>query len=447
MERLIRLFTTLIRWGLGFCALLLVVTALYVSLGRELTPLVAEYQAEVEAKVQQAVGLPVHIGSLEGRWSGLSPILLAHDVVVGDGANALRLDLVSVAPDMLGSLLARDLRVGRLELIGLSLSLKEGADGQWQLEGLPTQQNQPLDPEQLLTRLQQVTELSLLDSQVTLLAQNHQPLALTYVGLNLRTGPSRQRLDLRLTLPDGQRLAMNLRTRIRANAWREAQADLYLSLPQSDWSRWLPARLTQQWKLSELKAGGELWLNWAKGTVQSAALRLNAPQFTGAYAERTPVTLKNLALNAFFQRSEQGMQVQLDSLALNLGDTRWESRLQLQQSNASEKTEELWHVQADRLDLTPITPILDALAPLPEGLATTLERLKVTGGLRNVLLDYRPQNTGDQRLSFAANLDRVGFDAYHGAPAARNVSGSISGDLGQGELRMDSKDFSLHLYP
>ncbi|MDA4518235.1 hypothetical protein NZA43_16705, partial [Escherichia coli] len=83
--------------------------------------------------------------------------------------------------------------------------------------------------------------------------------------LNLRTGPSRQRLDLRLTLPDGQPLAMNLRTRIRANTWREAQADLYLSLPQSDWSRWLPARLTRQWKLSELKAGGELWLNWAKG--------------------------------------------------------------------------------------------------------------------------------------------------------------------------------------
>ncbi|MFP3518924.1 TIGR02099 family protein, partial [Pseudomonas sp. SIMBA_077] len=76
-----------------------------------------------------------------------------------------------------------------------------------------------------------------------------------------------------------------------------------------------------------------------------------------------------------------------------------------------------------------------------------IDRLKVTGGLRNVLLDYRPQNSGDQRLSFAANLDRVGFDAYHGAPAARNVSGSISGDLGKGELRMDSKDFSLHLYP
>lgn len=345
MERLMRLFTTLTRWGLGLCALALVMTALYVSLGRELTPLVAEYQAEVETRIQDAVGLPVHIGSLEGRWSGFSPILLAHDVMVGEGANALRLDRVSVVPDVLGSLLARDLRVGHLELSGLSLSLKENPDGQWQLEGLPTQQDEPMDPGQLLTRLQQVAELSVLDSQVTLSPQKHPPMTLTYVGLNVRSGPSRQRLDLRLTLPDGQPLALNLRSRIRADAWRDAQADLYLSLPQSDWSRWLPAGLTQQWKLSELKAGGELWLSWGQGTVQSATLRLNAPQLTGAYAERTPATVKNLALNAYFQRSAEGLQVQLDSLALNFGQTRWESRLLLQQRNATAQSEELWHVR------------------------------------------------------------------------------------------------------
>ena len=67
----------------------------------------------------------------------------------------------------------------------------------------------------------------------------------------------------------------------------------------------------------------------------------------------------------------------------------------------------------------------------PRVFATAVERLKVTGGLRNVLVDFRPNATDDSKFSFAANLDQVGFDAYHGAPAARNVSGSISGDLGQ----------------
>ncbi|WP_085656207.1 YhdP family protein [Pseudomonas sp. B11(2017)] len=447
MERLTRILAALTRWGLGLCALALVLMALYVSLGRELAPLVAEYRADVEQKAGAALGMPLQIGELEGDWSGFAPILLAHDVTVGEGANTLRLDRVRAVPDLWASLLAREVRIAHLELNGLKISLKEGEDGQWALEGLPVKQDRPLDPQQLFDRMQIVQQLSVLDSQVTLQPLDHAPLTFTYVGLNLKTGAVRQRLDVRLTLPDGQPVATSLRTRIRAGQWQDSAVEGYLSLPQSDWAKWLPERLTQQWNFSEIKAGGELWVDWREGTLQSAALRLNAPQLTGAYAERKPIRIDNLALNAYYERNRDGATVTLDSLAMNFGETRWESRVQIKQTAASDKAEELWHLQADRIDLTPITPLLNALGPLPQGFATVVERLKVTGGLRNVLLDVRPNATDDSRFSFAANLDRVGFDAYHGAPAARNVSGSLSGNLGGGELRMDSKDFVLHLDP
>ena len=447
MDRLTRILAALTRWGLGLCALALVLMALYVSLGRELTPLVAEYRGEVETRGRDALGMPLQIGELKGNWSGFAPILSAHDVTVGEGANALHLEKVRAVPDLWASLLAREIRIAHLELNGLKISLKQGNEGGWALEGLPVRNDQPLDPEQLLNSLQMVQQLSVLDSQITLQPWGESPLSLTYVGLNLKTGAYRQRLDVRLTLPDGQPMAMSLRTRIQASRWKEGEADVYLSLPQSDWSKWLPESVSQQWNFSEIKGGGELWATWGQGVLQSAAVRLNAPQIKGAYAERKPVQINNLALNGYFQRSTEGMLVTLDSLAMNLGETRWESRMQLKQLAATDKAEEAWHLQADRLELTPLTPLLNALAPLPEGFATTVERLKVIGGLRNVLIDVRPNATDDSKFSFAANLDRVGFDAYHGAPAARNVSGSISGDLGHGELRMDSKDFLLHLDP
>jgi uncharacterized protein (TIGR02099 family) len=447
MERLTRILAALIRWGLGLCALVLVLMALYVSLGRELAPLVAEYRSEVETKAGTALGMPLQIGELKGSWSGFAPILSAHDVTVGEGANALHLEQVRAVPDLWASLLARDVRIANLELNGLKISVKQGDDGNWALEGLPVKDDQPLDPEQLLNRMQMIQKLSVLDSQVTLQPWGESPLTLTYVGLSLKTGASRQRLDARLTLPDGQPMAMSLRSRIRASEWKDGEVEVYASLPQSDWSKWLPETLTQNWNFSEIKAGGELWVTWGKGVLQSAAVRLNAPQLKGAYAERKPIQINNLALNGYFQRSDEGMLVTVDSLAMNLGETRWESRLQFKQTTDADSTQNLWHLQADRLDLTPLTPLLNALAPLPEGVATVVERLKVTGGLRNVLIDVKPNATDDSRFSFAANLDRVGFDAYHGAPAARNVSGSISGDLGHGELRMDSKDFMLHLDP
>lgn len=447
MERLTRFFAAMTRWGLGLCALVLVLTALYVSLGRELTPLIAEYRAEIQTKARDALGMPLTIGSLEGSWKGMAPVLLAHDVMVGEGTSALRLDNVKVVPDVWASLLNRDVRLASVQLGGLQLSARQDKDGHWALEGLPVQDDQPLDPEQLLNQLQRVSRVSVLDSQVTLEPFNHAPMTLTYVGLTLDVGASDQRLDARLTLPDGQPLALSLKTQIQASRWRDGAAQAYLSLPQSDWAKWLPASLIQPWKVSELKAGGEFWFNWGHGTAQSAVARLNAPKLSGAYADRKAETLDNLALHAWVERGKQGFTVSLDSLAMNIGDKRWETRLQLQQFAATQGEQERWHLQADHLDLTPITPLMDSLAPVPEAVAKVIDQLSVTGTLRNVLADYRPNATDDQKISFAANLQQVGFNATHGAPAARNVSGLISGDLGKGELRLDSKDFVLHLDP
>lgn len=447
MSRLTGFFGTLTRWSLSFCALVVVLAALYVSVGRELTPLIAGYRVEVQSKAQDALAMPLGIGSLQGSWRGFSPVFIANDVMLGEGAHSVRLDKVRAEPDLWASLLAWDLRLSHVQVEGLQLSVKEDQAGHWALQGLPVSDDKPLDPEQLLNQMQMVSRLSLSNSQVTLQPFGQTPLTLTYVNLSLATGSSRQRLDARLTLPDGQPLALNVRSRVEAKAWKDGEADVYLSLPQSDWAQWLPKTLTRQVSVSTLKAGGEFWLTWGKGTLQTAVARLNAPQIKAGYAARKASKIDNLALNAWFRRTDEGFDVNVNSLAMDLGSKRWESRLQLNQKAATAEREELWHVQADRLDLTPITPLVESMAPLPDLLMEVVHNLKVTGALRNVLLDLRPQAEGDKRLSFAANLENVGFNAYHGAPAAGNVSGAISGDLGQGELRLASDNFMLHLYP
>ncbi len=447
MGRLTRVLVALTRWALGVCALLAVLVALYVSLGRELVPLVAEYRADVESKAEQALGLPVHVGALEGRWSGLAPVLRVRDLQLGDGATALRLDDVKVVPDVWASLTAREVRLARIQLGGLQLILRENEQGAWSLEGLPKKDDAPLDPAELLQRLRQLGRIDVFDSQVTLHPWQRDPLTLTYVSVGLQAGASRHALDLRATLPDGQPLSLNLRSRATPSAWRDGQVEAYLSLPQSDWARWLPPRLLGQWHADALRAGGEFWVDWSKGQLQQAVVRLNAPELHGAYAGRKAAKLNNLALGAWFQRQEQGFDVVVDSLAMDVGKTRWESHLQLQQRPGEDAAAESWNVQADRLDLTPLTPLVDALAPLPDKVMAVVDGLNVTGALRNVRLVARPKAEGDQRLQFEANLEKVGFDAYHNAPAAGNVSGSISGDLGHGELRLDTDAFMLHLYP
>ncbi|MCY1273033.1 hypothetical protein D9M70_216300 [compost metagenome] len=433
-----------LRWLLALCALCLVLAALYVSLGRELVPLVAEYRVEAETRASAALGQPLKIGSLEGRWHGLGPLLIAHDVMLGDGEGALRLGQIRVIPDVLGSLMTRQPRIDRLELDDVKLSLRQDEAGKWHLQGFTAGPDKPLPgPRQLRDQLRRIGQVSVLNSQLTLVPHGQAPVSVTEISLSLRAGASRQRLDGRLSLPDGQPMAMRLRTRMDADAWLQSDAELYLSLPQSDWARWLPASLTREWRIEQLQAGGEVWLEWAKGSLQRAVARLHVPAASGAYAERKPVVLSNLGVNAYFTRTEEGFQVLLDSLAANIGKERWgEAHIRLDHK-AGEQQE--WRLNADRLDVAPLLPLVDALVPLPEQAADLVVGLSPRGTLRNLSLNYRPQQEGAKRLEFSSNLAGVGFNAYRGAPAVENAGGSLTGDLQQGELRLDANDFVLHL--
>ncbi len=437
----------LLRGLLALCALLLVAAALYVSLGRSLLPLAAEYRLEAEERARAALALPVQIGRLEGRWQGFAPLLIAHEVQLGEGSSALRLDQLRVQPDLLASLLARQLRVAQVELDGAQLGLVQNAQGGWSLKGLPAADAaRTASVEPLLQRLQGIGRVSLLNSQITLEAHERPVQAFTYVNLTLQNSAPRLRLDGRLLLPDGQPVALQLRARLPQGDWRRAQAELYLSLPQSDWARWLPTESLDPWRFARLQGGGELWLSWRDAAVQRAVARLHAPHVDVAYAERPAQALSDLAVSAYFNRTEQGFQLLVDDLALSQGETRWgEVRLALRQQPDSRESEERWLLSADRLELAALAPLVTALAPLPEQSLQLLEQLQPRGALRNLQLDYRPRVEGARRLQFAANLEGVGFAALAAVPAVEHVSGSIGGDLAQGELRLDSEDFALHL--
>ncbi|WP_436785079.1 YhdP family protein [Stutzerimonas frequens] len=445
MNRLAAFLLTLSRQLFWIIAFGLILAAFYVSLGRQLVPLVAEYRAEVQEKAQAALGMPITLGGLEGRWEGFAPRLLAHDVLLGEGDSAMRLDRIAIVPDLAGSLWARAWRLNRLELSGVQLSVAEDAEGKWRVEGLPIRTEQkPPAPQKMLEALQRVRGLVVRNSQITLEPFGESPLTLSYTDLGLRIDGERLRLDGRSILPDGQPLALNIQGRVQPQRWQHAEAQVYLSLPQSDWAAWLPRRLTAGWHLQTLKMGGELWVSWREQALERAALRLNASQLSMSFADREPVQLEDLGGEAYIDRNEQGYRLLLDRLAFDLDGERWgDARIQLQQDQAQQH----WRLQADRLAIAPIATLVRALAPLPPTAAETLTALQPNGTLRNLQLDYYPQMESPQRLQFGASLDRISIAAQNWIPAVGNASGSIRGDLGGGELRVDSDDFSLQLAP
>ncbi|MFD2836319.1 hypothetical protein ACFS3C_05950 [Azotobacter vinelandii] len=301
MPRSSRLFAIVLRilLGLGFLGLMLL--ALSVSLGRQLAPLVADTRLEVQARVRDVLDMPVAIRALEGRWTALSPRLLARDVTIGEGEDALHLERVQVRLDLLRTLLARELRVAALEVEGVSFTLAQDAGGRWTLEGAPQRGRQrPFNPDESLRALERIDHLSLLDSQVTFAPHGQEPFSLQNVDLTLRSDGWRQRLDGRLILPDGQPLQLSLHGQLADEGWRQSSAELYVSLPQSDWASWVPRSLTGDWRIERLRAGGEFWLAWDKSRLQRAAARLQAPELRIQRTGQAPAEVRDLALSGHF---------------------------------------------------------------------------------------------------------------------------------------------------
>ncbi|SEI63346.1 TIGR02099 family protein [Pseudomonas linyingensis] len=426
-------------------AAVLLLAALYVSLGRALVPLVAEYRSELESRASAALGQPLRVGALEGRWQGLAPLLLLRDVQLELDGEALHLDQLRLVPDVFASLRSRSLRIARLELQGLQLGLQEDAEGRWRLKGLRPADPAapPLDPARLLGLLLAPRQVLVQDSRLSLETRTGEVFALNYLGLTLDNGRAEQRLDGRLLLPDGQPLSWQLQTRLQAEAWREASAQLYLSLPQSDWAPWLAQRLPADWQLPRLQAGGEVWLDWATGQAQRAVARLHAPRLTLVHAPQAPAEFADLALTAHFQRETQGWRLLVEELAGSFAEERLNpGQLQLRQ-HAGEQP--YWSLQAEHLNLAPLAALTRALAPLPPQAAEILASLAPHGRLRDLNAEIRPRDAGMPEVEYNLRLDQVGISAWHGVPALANVSGSLSGSLEGGELRLDAHDFMLHL--
>lgn len=446
MNGLLALLGVLLRRGLALTAVALILLALYVSLGRQLVPLVAEYRLEVEAKAQQALGMPIAIGRLEGRWHRLLPELIAHDVTLGEGATALRLDRLSLRPDIGESLWQREVRLLSVELAGVQLRLVQEADGNWRVDGLPQRaERTSATPQQLLASSNQLRRVALRDSLVTIEAHGQAPLTLSYVNLGLHTQGSRVHLQGRMNLPDGKPLALKLDARVDSERWQDSEAELYLNLPQSDWAAWLPSGLIPHVQLDQARAGGEVWLNWRERGFARGVARLQAPRLQVGRAGEPALQVNDLTLNLYAERAPSGYRLQVGGLAFDLGkdrEHRWPETAALLQQNASDGH---WSLQLEQAPVGLVAEAVKALAPLPETATDYLVGLAPSGTLRNLQLDYRPAAAPAERLAFAANLDAVSIAAHRWIPAARNVTGSIRGTTAGGELRFDNRDFSLHL--
>ncbi len=122
-----RLATTLVT----LCAVVIIVTAVLVGVGRALLPHADQIRPWLEEQASEHSGLPIAIAELEAKWPRLTPRFTLRSVRVGEPDEPLATVDSARLEIHLPGLFQRDRNLFNVVVLGIDIELTEDEDGHW----------------------------------------------------------------------------------------------------------------------------------------------------------------------------------------------------------------------------------------------------------------------------------------------------------------------------
>jgi len=405
----------------------LLVMAVYVSLGRQLLPYVVNYRADIEARFTENLGLQVQIGALGGAWSGFNPILALERVLIFPSLGVssdqvVQLDTLTLELDVWTSLLQRRWMLKSIDILNPEFALSEGAEGQWQLRGVALSSNTAMDVSQLLDLASRVGDLTLSNMRLSINRYDGRRAEFERSRLRLQNRGNLHHLHLDVWQPDviGP---LSLAAEFTGNTLESVSGQLYLIVPDNDYSEILSGEYAQALNLSALAGNGELWMQIDDGRVSALQGSLDIDRIgAGIVAGAEPALIENLQTRFFLRRHHERSEWEawLDNLTLHWSGQDWrESNLYLQVRD-SDRVE----LSADVFNLGIAAGLITSLDVLNPAADLQLTEHNLRGELLQLKLQWllRAQET-EPAFSLHSNLSDVAMSARETAPALWGVDG------------------------
>lgn len=448
-----KLFHSIIYQGWLTLALLIILFALYIAVGRQFMPVVGHYREDIQRIIGTQWGVQVQLGSLAGSWAGFEPSLELHDIVVTfPGAPgerpAFRLARASLTLDSLRSILRRGAVFQDVELTGLRLSLKQEENG-WSLPGVafggsagspdPGGLRAPID--WLLAQ----ARARLIDAQASVLLRTGERLDFAVSELGIFRRGDRHRLlgTVRADSEFGGG-SLELRAETFGDPFQPADffASFYVDLAEAHLAHPLFKEQLPILHLAELHGAATIWGYWREGRLDYLLGDVRLPESTWvAGGDRLRIPIRDAGGQLIWRASTPGKwSVELNDIKFAWGDHQSHiSRLRL----ARFPEEGRLRVSSDRLALGPFNRFLLATPVLPERLATVLADLAVTGSLENIQIDHWTAADAPRKFRIRANLRDVEAAAWAQAPSLSRINGYLESDERRGFVDLDTSDAVL----
>ena len=421
---------------LGYGALvLLILFATLVGLANQMLPLVEEHPDRIAAWLSERVGQPVGFDRAHAEWTRRGPLFTLDGLRVGAPGDVLEIGRAELQVAMYSGLLpGRPLT--ELKIRELALSLEQGTDRRWRLEGLPGEQRE--DP---LETLEGFGELQIEQARLAVRAPRYKlDLVLPRVDLRIRVGER----DLRA----GASIWANLdRAPMRVAAQLDrADYDGTLwaggdALALADWSPLLAAtgvRLRDgDGKLGVWGTITDRRVDRVTVEADMKGVRLaSADRLARADGNARPVTSEFERMQALARWELRGDRWQLQAPRLRFTRGGKDATLDGLRLDGGK----VLRLGAGTLDLAPLASIVALSPKLPADLRAWLDASQPRAVLHDVALE-RDANGG---LRGSVRVADLAIDPVGTLPGVSGLGAALSFDGNGGIARLGSAPIRFH---
>jgi uncharacterized protein (TIGR02099 family) len=431
----------------GIIIVLIILTAILLSIARVVFPTLNKYRPQFENLVSAQLHQPIKIGTLKTNWSGLNPVFTVDDLAVLNEARTvelIKIKQVQIGINLVSSLLHWRLQPNQIKISGTRLVVRQLRDDSLQVNGIVGHfaHSKPAsnDIEGFLEWLLNQAEINLNNIDIDFYSKNGMLLPIANLQVKLNKDFFHQRLmgvaTLAQIVPNQLRFVIAIHGDIFSQ--QSLQANFYLRAKNVDLLQWLP---THSWQGVQLTQGMvpevQLWAHWDNNHWQTVQTLFSAQNITLTSTRfSNPIVVSKFAANALWQTQENGWNLAADHINLVLDQQQWPQNNLSLQVNTKQATQLL---RINYLDINDVGQLLTQTNTLNADMQKRWQQLNPQGVITNFNIDHQGSLSDAKQFFISGHIRNLATHALQRIPMIKNLNADFRITQNTGELTVQGE--------
>ncbi len=430
-------------------ALLVIAAAIFVTIARMMTPVIAKHVFEVETFVSKVVHMPVKIGKVEATWHFMQPMFRLDHVKFyskKQQKSSMTVSRVFIGIDIIKSIMQRQFEPGILIISDASLSVKEDKQGHFTLIGINNNNfaNNHLSMAQALQWLSAQRRIAFQNIVVGIKRPNGEKVD-ALLNVSFKRNNTHIRAQGYLTIAHGKlttKLKFVMNAHGNPSKLRRYRAHFYLEGNNFNLSKWLQGYSYKSMTVTHGDTNFQVWGKIKQGKLKNVNIKFGLNNFS-LHSSKTKKTIKlKRASGEVVLNAHKSGGFILTSNQLKVITTKpWP----LEEINLNVTKDKDYQLYIKYLPIEAIRVLLTFNPVLPKELNNFLKHTKPTGTIQHLKLGVSLAENKLTLKDYDFSVNKLGWQAWKKIPGVTSLAIKVRGDLTRTKINAYGHNLSLSI--